>query len=204
MNRPAMPSRGDREGARIWIEAALETIARDGDEALRVEPLAREIAMSKGSFYWFFTGIDDLRFRALDHWKVHHNDSLFDRVRTFRGTLEERLTYLVNAIVDSHLGRYDAAIRAWALRDPRIEDFVRGIDANRLAFLEELFAGAGADAKESAFRAHVFYRVLIAESYVRQRPGDVGGRAWLADVVERLSADAHAGAHASQNSLPTA
>ena len=153
------PSRGDREGARIWIEAALETIARDGDEALRVEPLAREIAMSKGSFYWFFTGIDDLRFRALDHWKVHHNDSLFERVRGYDGTLQERLTYLVNAIVDSHLGRYDAAIRAWALRDPRIADFVRGIDADRLAFLEDLFAAGRYGCERQRFQGtHVLSR----------------------------------------------
>ena len=33
----------------------------------------------------------------------------------------------------------------------------------------------------------MFYRVLIAESYVRQHPGDTGGRAWLMETMRRLA-----------------
>lgn len=172
-------ARGNRVGALVWIEAALDALAAGGHEAIRVEPLARAIAVSKGSFYWFFDGLDDLRLRTLDHWRVHHNDALFDRVRRHPGSREARLVHAIDAIAESRLGRHDAAIRAWALHDPRVDRVLTDVDADRLAFLEDLFG--------DTVSAHLFYRVLIAESHLRQRPDGLTGRAWLNQAARRLA-----------------
>ena len=182
----ASASRGDRKGARIWIHAALEMMAERGDEDIAIEKLARRINMSKGSFYWFFSGLDDLRFRALDHWKEHLNDAVFERVRCFDGTLKDRLVFLTAEIFDSGLGRYDAAIRAWALRDARVDRYMTDVDADRLAFLQDLFSSARPDPGEASFLAHLFYRVLIAESFVRQRPAGMDRKSYLEENIVRM------------------
>ena len=47
-----------------WAEAALDAIAENGIEAVAVEPLARRLGVTKGSFYWHFThreALQDLR-----------------------------------------------------------------------------------------------------------------------------------------------
>lgn len=185
---PASLSRSDRKGARIWIEAALEMIAENGDEDIRIERLARRIKMSKGSFYWFFSGIDDLRYRALEHWKLRLNDQVFERVRQFDGSMKDQLVFLTNEIFDSGLGRFDAAIRAWALRDVRVDRFIRNVDADRLTFLQELFSRSCADHETSTFQAHLFYRVLIAESFVRQRPDNMDGRRYIEKAISQTLA----------------
>jgi len=175
-------SRGDRNGAKIWIEATLDTIATEGADALRIERLARKIGVSKGSFYWFFSNLDDLRFRALDHWKQHYNDVVFDRVGSHCGPAVDKLSLLVDAIFACKLGRYDAAIRSWALRNAEVDLFMQDIDATRLAFLQDVFSGLD----DSEFKAHLFYRVLIAESYVRRHPGKQTANDYLKSLVARL------------------
>lgn len=52
-----------------WAEAALDVIANGGIEAVAVEPLARVLSVTKGSFYWHYTNRDALVARALEVWE---------------------------------------------------------------------------------------------------------------------------------------
>ena len=52
-----------------WAEAALQLIAEAGLRALTVSVLASRLGVTKGSFYWHFTGRDDLLAAALGRWE---------------------------------------------------------------------------------------------------------------------------------------
>lgn len=52
-----------------WIEAGLDVISCGGVEAVAVEPLARRLNVTKGSFYWHFTSRDALVARSLQVWE---------------------------------------------------------------------------------------------------------------------------------------
>ena len=41
--------------ATAWIEAAFDALADGGIEAVRVDPLAKRLGVTRGSFYWHFT-----------------------------------------------------------------------------------------------------------------------------------------------------
>ena len=43
-----------------WQEAALNVIAHQGVSAVAVEPLAKQLGVTKGSFYWHFSNRMDL------------------------------------------------------------------------------------------------------------------------------------------------
>ncbi len=53
---------GRRESltAADWTEAALVALARGGLAAVGVEPLAKELGATKGSFYWHFADRNEL------------------------------------------------------------------------------------------------------------------------------------------------
>src|ERR1700746_2561025 len=55
--------------AEHWAEAALEALASGGLEAVAVEPLARRLSVTKGSFYWHFANREALLRAALALWK---------------------------------------------------------------------------------------------------------------------------------------
>src|ERR1700735_3962618 len=51
-----------------WIRAAFARLAQDGIDAVRVEVLARDLHVSKGSFYWHFRDRDELAGAMLGLW----------------------------------------------------------------------------------------------------------------------------------------
>ena len=185
--RTEVDIRSDREGARVWVLGALDIIAQTGAHGLRVEPLARLVGVSKGSFYWFFHDVEDLKHHVLVYWRDELNEPVFESIREFDVPLRERLAFLVRQVMFEGLGRYDAAIRAWGLTDRRVRAFVQNVDRTRLAFMEEIFAQGGPASADSHMRAHLFYRAFIAESYVRAYPALHSPDAFMAQVTEFLT-----------------
>src|SRR5687768_1801925 len=66
----------DREG---WERAALAAIERGGPAAVAVAPLARDLGVTKGSFYWHFETRAELLDGALALWEREHTAALIDR-----------------------------------------------------------------------------------------------------------------------------
>ncbi len=50
----AKQDRSARLDADAWIAAAFDALAEGGIDAVRVEPLATALGITKGSFYWHF------------------------------------------------------------------------------------------------------------------------------------------------------
>ena len=61
------PQKADRNNltAERWAEAALDAMAQGGLNAVAVEPIARQLGVTKGSFYWHFTNRGSLVAAAL-------------------------------------------------------------------------------------------------------------------------------------------
>ena len=59
-----------------WEKEALELIAEQGVQALAIEPLARRMGITKGSFYWHFSGRGALLDQALQRWEEHDSRNL--------------------------------------------------------------------------------------------------------------------------------
>ena len=180
-------TRVDRDGARVWITGALDMIARDGVQALRIERLAREIGISKGSFYWFFHDLKALKNQALIYWRDVLNAPVFEDIRRIDAPLEKRLHQLVDLVLTKRLGRYDGAIRSWALVDPIARQFVENVDRERMIFMEELFLRDAAWDQTAQLRAHLFYRSFIAESYVRCYPPKSSRTDFIKSVTAHLA-----------------
>ena len=58
-----------RLSAEDWALAALDVIAESGLAAVAVEPLARRLGVTKGSFYWHFPSREALLVAALERWE---------------------------------------------------------------------------------------------------------------------------------------
>src|SRR3954453_2205160 len=62
---------GKREslGPADWAQAALDALAQGGLAAVAVEPLAKALGTTKGSFYWHFADRNGLIAAALARWE---------------------------------------------------------------------------------------------------------------------------------------
>ncbi|MDJ0657419.1 MAG: TetR/AcrR family transcriptional regulator [Xanthomonadales bacterium] len=52
-----------------WQDAALEALAERGVQGVAVEPLARKLGVTKGSFYWHYPNRDALLVATLERWE---------------------------------------------------------------------------------------------------------------------------------------
>ncbi|RTL63482.1 MAG: TetR/AcrR family transcriptional regulator, partial [Hyphomicrobiales bacterium] len=60
----------DRLARADWVKAGLKALAREGASALKADRLARELGVSRGSFYWHFADVDAFHRAVLEGWKT--------------------------------------------------------------------------------------------------------------------------------------
>ena len=117
------------------MRAARTALLAGGPDAVRVEPLARALGVTKGSFYWHFGDRADLLEALLVEWEAE-TDVLTGALRTAnpRGEMPAILAELDRRNVASEKGESpsDAAIFAWAATDAAVARRVHKVEAERM------------------------------------------------------------------------
>jgi AcrR family transcriptional regulator len=150
-----------------WLEAGLDALRRHGANGVRVERLAADLGITKGSFYWHFRDRGDLLDSLLEYWSSEMTEAEFERIRELKGGLVPRLIALAEDVLDRGMGRYDPAIRAWARTDRKVAAAVAQVDRRRVRVLTGFFEEGGFAPAEARTRARLFYTFLLGEPQVR-------------------------------------
>ncbi|GAB4372617.1 MAG: hypothetical protein Kow00121_15120 [Elainellaceae cyanobacterium] len=106
-------------GQQDWIELGLRVIAENGVEAVRVEPLAKLLNVTKGSFYWHFKNRDELLEALLQEWVSRETERIIEQTETGGGDASQKLLRLLELAVQDN-GQIENAVRAWATNDGRV------------------------------------------------------------------------------------
>src|SRR6201992_2422755 len=59
----------DQLSAKDWLDQGLRALAKHGFTALKAEPLAKAMGVSRGSFYWHFADAGAFHRANLEHWR---------------------------------------------------------------------------------------------------------------------------------------
>src|ERR671916_708238 len=81
-------SRAGALQAEDWVEAARTAMAEGGIEAVAVEPLARRLGVTKGSFYWHFKDRRALLEAMLGRWERESTEAVISTTRSISDPLE--------------------------------------------------------------------------------------------------------------------
>jgi AcrR family transcriptional regulator len=130
----------DRDlGRNDWQKAARIALLRGGVEAVRVEKLARDLKVTKGSFYWHFTDREELLEALLREWEEELLQDIIPRLQGRRGL--EALRLLMRLLVERvPLGEQgilpsDAAMFTWASVSPTVARRVNQAEKKRIELL---------------------------------------------------------------------
>jgi AcrR family transcriptional regulator len=178
-----------------WSRAALDAIAAGGVEQVTVEGLARELGVSKGSFYWHFADRNALIVSALDLWEQLGTQDIIDQLHQVTEPKARLRALFATAFGDLVDGPADAALMA-RIDDPVVGPVVCRVTAARVAFLDEVFRELGLSPAQAAARARIAYCTYVGHLQVRRSmPNDrlIAGpsSAYLRQVVEVLTAHAN-------------
>jgi AcrR family transcriptional regulator len=150
-----------------WIEEGLDALAAGGPDAVRVEPLARSLGVTKGGFYGHFGDRRALLEEMLDTWERTMVDEVIARVEEEGDGPKARLQRLF-AIATSGPGLLEAelAIRDWARRDRAVARRVKRVDNRRMEFMRSLFDEICRDEDEAEARCLLAFSLFIGSPFV--------------------------------------
>jgi len=123
-----------------WIRAAVARLSDLGIEAVRVEVLARDLGVSKGSFYWHFRNRIDLLERML---AGREEEELRTMDLDENSSAASRWARFVQRTADPSRVRVEVAVRAWARRDERVARAVAAVERKRSAVIANVLRDVG-------------------------------------------------------------
>lgn len=173
-----------------WLSEALEVLRESGVGHIKVEPLAKRLGVTKGSFYWHFKDRADLLRALPGHWAKAQTEPVIAHGQSADGGPVDRMRAVLEFLAREDPDRYDNAMRAWAQFDTDVADAVAAIDKHRMAYAAELFEQAGLPESEAAFRARVWYFYDVGEHITGDTPTDTAERLHRAEQrLALLTAD---------------
>ena len=162
----AEKSKATRLDADAWIAAAFDALADGGIDAVRVEPLAKALGITKGSFYWHFADRSALLDAMLEAWMQGRVTAIRQQAppRGAPAAVLRQLADLYTRHANAHGLAIELAIRALARTDEGAAKAVRSVDRERLQQVGDLFAALGWARSEAQARAVLFYGYLFGQS----------------------------------------
>ncbi len=149
----------DQLSARDWLRAGLKTLASSGFTALKAEPLAKAMGVSRGSFYWHFADLNAYHAAVLDHWREVAAERVIADLE--RAAADE--APIVRLLRRTFSGRLalEKAVRSWATFDSQARAAVQAIDRRRLDYVEMLLRGTGLPTEMAQARAQILYWAFV-------------------------------------------
>lgn len=155
-----------------WAAAALDAIARDGIDAVAVEPLARRLGVTKGSFYWHFANREALLLAALALWERKETEETFASVRREPDPRLRIQKLFATVHAGERTARLYQALSAAAAYDPRIKAVVQRASERGLQFLNDCYRALDLSAQDAGQWAMMAYSVYLGTLQVRRdQPG---------------------------------
>lgn len=181
----AAPTRTPRTA---WIDQGLKALAAGGPDAVRVEPLAKALGVTKGGFYWHFEDRRALLDAVLDKWERTYVDDVIANVEDHGGDAPAKLRHLfaLASSAGSGLVRIELAIRDWARRDAAVAARLTRVDNRRMDYMRSLFRVFCADDDDVEVRCTLVFALFVGSHFIAADHGGRSRSAVLELSLERL------------------
>lgn len=142
-----------------WLAAAEKRLISGGIDSVKIGLLAKDLGVTRGSFYWHFKDRGHLLDVMLASW---HSFSLgvFDDLLLKEGScgMDEFLRLVHLWIDEEHFDAgLEAAIRDWARVSEDVAEVVKDVDEGRIKAIKRIFLDFGYEDDEAFIRARITY-----------------------------------------------
>ncbi|HEX5088958.1 MAG TPA: TetR/AcrR family transcriptional regulator [Nocardioides sp.] len=178
-----------------WVEAALDALARGGLAAVAVEPLAKQLGTTKGSFYWHFADRNALLEATLERWEQRDTEQVIAALDDTRDALERlrrllRVAFMsVRANTANGGGSVELALQASASH-PLVAGTLNRVTTRRLGQLTQLYTAVGLPRSRARDHGLLAYTAFLGHLQLAHATPDLlpKGRAFRTHVEETIDA----------------
>ena len=148
-----------------WIAGGLRALADGGLGAVRIEPLARALGVTRGGFYWHFADRGALLEAMLDSWERSTTEDVIAELESAGGDAVGKMRRVL-ALTSPGVLATDLAIRDWARRDEGVAARLRRVDDKRMEYLRSLFRGPDRDSGDVEGRSLLAFSLLVGNHFI--------------------------------------
>jgi AcrR family transcriptional regulator len=146
-------------GPEDWLDLALEELKARGHDALKAQPLAQKLKVTRGSFYHHFESLESFHAAVIRHWAQQSSGKIIQAARE-TSDARQALDDLLQKTFRSGEA-LERAVRAWSTVKPLVAHAVAEIDHERIAVAETLLVAQGVPPSEARPRARLLYWAAI-------------------------------------------
>ena len=176
-----------------WVQTALDAIAEGGLAAVGVVPLARQLAVTKGSFYWHFANREALVEAALAEWEQSHTAAVIAEIEATSDDPLQQLRLLFKRVTElAARDRIELALLANA-DHPTVHPVLDRVTRRRINFTAGLFQRFGLSRAQAKRRALLAYSAYLGHAQLLHATPQLlpraqsAKRAYLNDVLVALT-----------------
>jgi AcrR family transcriptional regulator len=161
-------STNPRLSAGDWTTVALDALLNEGPDAVSVQPLARRLGATRGSFYWHFASRDDLLRAALERWHQVSTEDVITAVEAASDDPRERARLLFVRVTAAST-RHPGELRLLAAAShPAIGEALERATRRRISYVAGLAIATGQPAPVAARRAFLAYAIYLGHAQLAQ------------------------------------
>lgn len=169
------------------MTGGLARLASLGVEGVRVEPLAKDLGVTKGSFYWHFTDREELLSAVLEAWVDLTTEAVIARANSAADTPIERLEHLMRITTRGFESDLEFEVRAWARHDESVARMLGEVDRRRTGYARDLLIEQGFERVEAETRSFMLYSILLGNDLIAKGgSGRTGRKTILKRAIDLL------------------
>lgn len=187
------PARSPSLHPENWLRAAETRLAEQGIDSVRIEVLARDLGVSKGSFYWHFRDRGELLDKLLANWQDAQLDWLSAEDPSGPAA---RWAKFIARTADPGRMRMEVALRSWARLDERVAARVAAVEKRKARVIADVLRDIGFAQSAADSWSEVVLLICLGwlDRATRDRQFELAGRGLgevLSDFI--LAASARSG-----------
>ncbi|MBL4757871.1 MAG: TetR/AcrR family transcriptional regulator [Rhizobiales bacterium] len=174
-----------------WIDLARKKLSEEGIDKVSIAGLARDLSVTKGSFYWHFRDRDDLLQAMLARWEETGSEVVFSEVERVGGDPIRRLKHMSDIVFRRYRDQlnFEMALREWGRKDPKILQIIRQEDERRMDYMKGLFAEIYDDPKIAEAKAWLLFSLYVGEIIIAAPMKEQSREELLWNCLESLFED---------------
>ena len=146
-----------------WLKAAL-ALCKGGIDGVMVAPLAANLGVTTGSFYWHFKNRQELLEALLNYWEHELTDTAINAANRYEGSPTDRILFVMEAVMINGLAHFDLPIWQWAQTDTIANRVFKRALKKRFSYATRMFSEAGFSRKQAEIRGRMMVIYMMGES----------------------------------------
>lgn len=145
-----------------WLRTGLMTLDKLGADQLKIADLCKQLNVTKGAFYHWFSSKKDFDFALLEYWRDAFTEQ-FIVVSESGSSAQEKLARLVRQCIDGidKGSRLEIEINMWSKQNPQVGEFVMDVYQQRFDYLMMLLNEIYPSPAEAKRHGLILYCLLI-------------------------------------------